>query len=268
MAIFALTYGCCSPGVTTLGVALTLSWPRPVTLVEADPTGGSGILAGYFRGMVDHPGLIDLVMAHRQGRLASALPSVLLPVPDTNAHILVGSRAHEQSVGLTELWDPLLPVLRDLAATGQDVIVDAGRLGLDGSPSPLVFGADVTALVSRSSLPALAGARSWAATLRERAAAAGCVLVGEGRPYRAGEVRRVLGLPMFGSVAWDPQAAEVFSEGAPYPGRGLVGGGAAAKRRFARSAWYRSVLALGESLRSRATLALDGDLVAFTGGAR
>lgn len=268
MPIFALASACHSPGTTTLGVALSLSWPRPVTLVEADPTGGSSILAGYFRGTVDHPGLIELVMAHRQGRLASELPNVLLPVPDTHARILVGTRAHEQSVGLGPVWAPLLDALRDLAATGQDVIVDAGRLGLEASPTPLFFGADVTVLVCRTSLPALSGARSWAATVRERATEPACVLVGEGRPYRAAEIRRVLGLPVVGSMTWDPVAAAVYSEGAGFPTRTWFGGETAARRQFARSGWYRSVLAVGEALRSRVTQPVDADEPAMTGGPR
>ena len=50
MAVIALTSASGSPGVTTTALGLALSWPRPVLLVEADPTGASGLLAGYFRG--------------------------------------------------------------------------------------------------------------------------------------------------------------------------------------------------------------------------
>ena len=44
MSIVALTAVCGSPGVSTTAVGLALCWPRPVMLVEADPTGGSSIL--------------------------------------------------------------------------------------------------------------------------------------------------------------------------------------------------------------------------------
>ena len=50
MAVVALASASGSPGVTTTALGLALLWPRPVLLVEADPTGGSGLLAGYFRG--------------------------------------------------------------------------------------------------------------------------------------------------------------------------------------------------------------------------
>ena len=50
MAIVCLTSASGSPGVTTTAVGMAFSWPRPVLLVEADPTGGSGVLAGFLRG--------------------------------------------------------------------------------------------------------------------------------------------------------------------------------------------------------------------------
>ena len=46
MAVVCLTSASGSPGVTTTAVGIAFCWPRPVLLVEADPTGGSGVLAG------------------------------------------------------------------------------------------------------------------------------------------------------------------------------------------------------------------------------
>ena len=64
-----------------------MTWPRPVLLVEADPAGSSALAAGYFRGQVDHAGLVDLVMAHRSGLLSEALPRMVMPVQDTKVSI-------------------------------------------------------------------------------------------------------------------------------------------------------------------------------------
>ena len=47
MPVFTIASVSGSLGVTTLAVGLALTWPRPVVLVEADPSGGSAILAGY-----------------------------------------------------------------------------------------------------------------------------------------------------------------------------------------------------------------------------
>ena len=74
MAVIVLVSAAGSPGVTTSALALALGWPRPVVVVEADPTGGSAVLAGYFRGATAPAGgLLDLVWAERESRLAEAL---------------------------------------------------------------------------------------------------------------------------------------------------------------------------------------------------
>lgn len=273
MPIFTLTSASGSPGVTTTALALAMTWPRPVTLVEADPTGGSSVLAGFFRGTVDHPGLLQLVVAQRQGLLGALLPSLLMPVEGTQAKLLAGTRSHEQAVGLETIWTPLLGVLRELVdGTGQDVIVDAGRLGLDGCPMPLIVGADVTVLVVGSSLPAVAAARSWAVSLQERATCPLRVLVvGEGQPYAAREVAGALGLQLLGVIPFQPAHAAVFAQGADYPpARGLarLGGAGRARERFERSTLVRGVTAVGESLRAAALARLGSLDAAASGGER
>lgn len=254
MALFTLVSASGAPGVTTTALALAVGWPRPVTLVEADPRGGSSILAGFFKGTVDQPGLLQLVLAHRQGQLAAALPSLLMPIDASQAHLLAGTRSHDQVVGLDGLWTPLLQVLRGLGGkTGQDVIVDAGRLGADGCPMPLVVGADTTVLVVGSSLPAVAGARSWAASLRERTSGHfGLLVVGEDRPYSAREVARALSVPLLGTIESAPKHAAVYSDGAAHPpARGLVGWRRrSAADAFAHSPYTRSINALAEALRA------------------
>ena len=236
MALITLSSASGSPGVTTTAVGLALSWPRPVLLVEADPTGGSAIAAGYLRGAAAATdSLIDLAFAHRGGALGDAIPSVATTIADTTVTLIAGTRAHGQAMSLTSLWEPLAGVLRSLDALGQDVIVDAGRLGLSGSPEPLIYGADLALLVVRSDLVALSGARSWAQTLRARfeeqgaPAAVGLLMVGQGRPYSAREVCSVLSLPVTAALAWDQPAAEVFAKGATAP------------RRFQGSALTRSL---------------------------
>ena len=245
MALIVLTSASGSPGVTTSALGLALSWPRPALLVEADPTGGSGVLAGYFHGDVAHlGGLIDLALAHRDGTLTEALPLATMPIPGTGVRFLPGIRSHTQSRSLVPLWEPLTGALRALERNGQDVIVDAGRLGLAGCPEPLIYGADLTLLLTRSTLPALAGARSWAQTLRtefERTGAAsslGVLLVGAGQPYNAREVSKVLQIGVTASLAWDAPAAEVFSRGANPP------------RRFESAPLLRSLRAAGSAITS------------------
>lgn len=253
MALITLASACGAPGVTTTALGLALAWPRPVVLVEADPSGGSAILAGYCRGEVAHDrGLVNLAMAHRGGEdLSDALPGVLMRLPGTGVDLLAGLRSHAQAASAAVLWDPLAVALSALDRAGTDVIVDAGRLGLAGAPLPLLRAAGVALLVTRTTLPALAGARSWAKSLGEEltaaagASAVGLLLVGEGHPYTAREITGVLGLPVLASVAWDPVSAETFHLGSA-PGR-----------RFEQAALARSLRAAVSAITTRAGAARE-----------
>lgn len=214
--------------MTTTALGLALGWPRPALLVEADPTGGSAIAAGYLRGSIVPPeAMIDLALSQHADGVLEALPRVSQHLPGSPTRWVPGTRSHEQARSLVPLWEPLATALRALDATGQDVIVDAGRLGLFGSPEPLLVSADLALLVTRTDMVSLSGARSWAETLRERFARAGAsmalgvVLVGEGQPFRAREVESVLQVPVVTTVAWDPQSAAVLSNGAEPPRAGL-----------------------------------------------
>lgn len=260
MALIVLTSASGSPGATTTAVGLALTWDRPALLVEADPTGGSAILAGYFRGQASPPdSLIDLVLAHRDGTLRESIPTVAMQVPDSTVTLIAGTRAHGQARSVAGLWEALAAALGTLDELGQDVIVDAGRLGLTGSPESLLRAADLALMVTRTDLVALAGARSWAQTLTSAFAGQGVadsfgiLTIGEGRPYGAREVGKVLAAPVVGTVAWDEPAAAVFAHGAAPPGR------------FDRSALLRSLRTVQDAITSRVR-ANSADLAASHAG--
>jgi hypothetical protein len=218
MAVIALCSASGSPGVTTTAVAMALNWSRPVLLVEADPTGGSGILAGFLRGTTEYDaGLIEIALSPLG--VAEALREVVRPLAP-NVSFVTGVRAHGQAGALRDLWEPLAVALAGLDSNGQDAIVDAGRLGLVGSPQPLLDEADLTLLLTRANLPALAAARSWSEAVKNAATGwlrAGVLMIGEGKPYRASEVTKVLGLPVVADLPDDPDAAEVYHRGASPP---------------------------------------------------
>ncbi|MBL0884843.1 hypothetical protein [Myceligenerans indicum] len=222
MALIALMSAGGSPGVTTSALGLALSWPRPVILVDADPTGARAIPAGYLKGaqLPTDQTVVDLAVSHRQGTLAEDLPKMLTPIPESPARLLAGPLNHYQSRALDGLWESLATVFKSLERTGQDVIVDAGRLGLESFAMKLVTQADQALLATRTNLPALVAASSWAPTLRESFSrtggldSLGVLVIGEKRPYPNGEVTKVLGRPVTASLAWDPTTAEVYAEGA------------------------------------------------------
>lgn len=221
MAVIALASASGSPGVTTTAVGLSLLWPRPVLLVEADPTGGSGLLAGYFRGTREYEaGLIELALT--SSSVPDGLAEVSQRIAGTNVSFVAGTRSHTQAPALRELWLPLSDALADLELAGQDVIVDAGRLGLVGSPEPLMARADLTLIVTRTSLPALSAVRSWADSVHRGTfdwQQPGVVVVGDGQPYGAREAGRVLNMPVVATLPEDPESAAVFSRGAQPPKR-------------------------------------------------
>lgn len=248
MAVICLTSASGSPGVTSTVVGLAFCWPRPVLILEADPTGGSGILAGFLKGTTPYEvGLLELALSPLD--VADALRDVACPL-SPNVSLVAGVRNHAQAPALRDVWEPLAGVLGDLEANGQDVIVDAGRLGLLGSPQPLLDSADLTLLMTRARLPSISAARSWADAVRQPATGwrqPGLLLVGEGRPYRASEVSKVLGMPVVADVPDDPDAAAVYHRGAQAP------------RHFETSSYVRSLRAATGSIqahvaRSRFTL--------------
>jgi hypothetical protein len=252
MAVVALTSASGSPGVTTTALGMALLWPRPVLFVEADPTGGSGLLAGYFRGAKEYDaGMIELALT--SSSIGDALRDVARPIEGTQVSYIAGTRSHSQASALRELWPALADALADLESTGQDVLVDAGRRGLAGSPEPLLDAADLALLVSRTTLPALSALRSWADALRRPALdwhQAGVVLIGEGQPYGAREVVAVVNLPVVASIADDPESAAVFHRGATPPRRFET-------RPLARSL-NAAIAAIHSTIRRRRTELLEG----------
>ncbi|MFE7503875.1 hypothetical protein [Promicromonospora sp. NPDC057488] len=244
MAVIALCSASGSPGVTTTSLGLAIAWPRPVLLVEADPVGSSAILAGWFQGARDHDtGLLDVAFSSES--IAQALDRVAIPVND-GVRFVPGVRSHLEARELGNLWSPLAGVLAGLDATGQDVIIDAGRLGMADSPGPLLERADMTLLVTRTDLPALAAVRSHADLIvRTRLwKQAGLLVVGPGRPYSGRGAAKLLGLPLVGQIAYSPRDADTYHQGAtPRP-------------RFHKGALARSLDEAARHLRQRTSLGI------------
>lgn len=220
MALIALASAQGSPGVSTTALGLALAWPRGCLLVDADPSGAAAWLAGYFRGAAPEvSGLVGLASHPIVEQIDRGLPGASLRIQGTEARVLPGVASRQQGGAMGPLWAPLAQSLRKLDTTGQDVLVDAGRLGLAGAPMPLLEAADLTLLVVRSHLPALVGAREWAAELPALVQPVhghprvGLLVVGPGRPYRAKVVTDTLGVPVVSELPFDPDNAAVLSEG-------------------------------------------------------
>jgi hypothetical protein len=214
-----------SPGVTTLAAALAAAWPRPAVLVEAAADGASSLLPGHLAGCVGHTrGIVDAAVAARAGSLADELDGLLIQLPSNpRARLLAGITRPEQASTMAGAWPLLADALTDISRrAGFDLIVDAGRLGQTGAPLPMLPIADHVLLVTGSDLPALHAARAWLPVLRAHlidTSRLALLVVGEGRPYSAREIRRHLGAPMAGVVDHDPAGAHPWSHGSPSPRR-------------------------------------------------
>lgn len=222
MSVYMLTAAAGAPGVSTTAVAMACNWPRPVLLVEGNPAGPSMVLPGLLRGQRSHDhGIVDAAVAARAGNLPAALPTLVTDL-GPNVSLLAGLHRPEQAATMARAWDQLAVALADFARSADvDVIVDAGRLGAVGFPSPMTGIADRVVVLTRSSLPALHATRAWLAALNQDVvdtARIGLIVVGEGQPYLSSEISKHLDVRVIASLAWDPTGAARWSDGQP-PGR-------------------------------------------------
>lgn len=228
MAILLLTSASGAPGVTTLGIGLALCWPRSVLLSDCDPGAHQAVLAGYLAGTsAEGKGLLRIAEAHRDRRsLTETVIDQAVPLADDDAasRLFLPGFARPTSAGLfAGTWPDLADSFARLDDHGFDVLVDAGRLGPSGLPSPLVERADLTALVLRSDLRSIVAARIHLLALREHPRlqatqrSLGLILVGGGQPYSAREIAKSLGVPVIAEIADDAATARHLSDGDPRP---------------------------------------------------
>ena len=221
MTVIALTSTRGAPGVTTTALALTLAWPRAAMLVEADVSGSSSIKAGHLRGDAEpEPNIVNLAIAHRNNALTlDAIRDVALELPLNRTRLVLPGVASSIQVGslTNDFWETLAVTLHALTRRGVDVIIDAGRRGMTAGPEPLLRSADLVAVVTRTRLDDIVSVASNVAQLRGPADVAverlGAILVGEGSPYRAADVKKATGLQAWASMAYDPVNADRLSGG-------------------------------------------------------
>lgn len=225
MALIALGSAAGAPGVTTVAVGLALTWDRAVILVDADPGAHQAVLAGFLRGQVrTGKGLQRVAEAHRDRRPLAEVAldqTVSLTADDVHDRRLLPGFARPANAALfTPVWPNLIEALLGYESAGIDVIVDLGRVQAEGPPQAFLQRADVVALVTHSSLRAVAAARGCAAVLADQTRAVsghdqntGLVVVGENRPYSRREIGATLRLPVITTVATDAGSAAVLSDG-------------------------------------------------------
>jgi hypothetical protein len=231
MAVIALA-GCSgAPGVTTSALALLLSWPlepgRRMILAECDPD-GSAVLHGLLQGTLgDRYGLRNLSVAARQGDLGDAFWRQLIDLSSEDGKkesphdrlLLPGITDPAQAASLGSVWKALGGIFRGIEAEhGHDVLIDLGRRGAFGPSGVLAEQADAVFVVVRNTLRCLQAAEGRVRALEERVGDVSVLMINEG-PYPAGEVQRVLQVPVVATLPYAPDDARVLSDGAEQPRR-------------------------------------------------
>jgi hypothetical protein len=231
MAVIALA-GCSgAPGVTTSALALLLSWPlepgRRMILAECDPD-GSAVLHGLLQGTLgDRYGLRNLSVAARQGDLGDAFWRQLIDLSSEDGKkesphdrlLLPGITDPAQAASLGSVWKALAGIFRGIEAEhGHDVLIDLGRRGAFGPSGVLAEQADAVFVVVRNTLRCLQAAEGRVRALEERVGDVSVLMINEG-PYPAGEVQRVLQVPVVATLPYVPDDARVLSDGAEQPRR-------------------------------------------------
>jgi MinD-like ATPase involved in chromosome partitioning or flagellar assembly len=208
MALVCVTSVRAAPGASTLAVLASACWPRPVALLEADPSGGALAvryrlgrtpgLAGLAGAVRNQDAPVDVLWAHAQ-MLPGDLPVIVAP---------------ESGEVTTRILRDAAPALAEWCRSLEDVdvIVDCGRLGVQDVTWPFCVGSDELLVVARPRAEELYPVAHRLRAIGDDVRSAGVVLVGE-RPHSPAEIAEQLGLNVLGVVADDARAAGVLTFG-------------------------------------------------------
>lgn len=216
-----------APGVTTTVLAMAAIWPphRRLVVAELDPDGG--VLAAR-RNLTFDPGLVSAVAALRGAR---GVGDHLQPLGEGVRALVAPSTTEQVRAAVTAAGDALLPALTDV---GDDVLVDAGRLGTTSPTLAIASAADVLLLLARPRVEDIVLVRDRVQVLQRSGAEPQLVLVDDG-PYRSDEVAGAVGAPVLTRLPVDLRTADALNGRTP-------------RHRVARSRLLRSASALVSGL--------------------
>jgi MinD-like ATPase involved in chromosome partitioning or flagellar assembly len=231
MTVIALTSTRSSPGVTSLAVALGLSWSRRAVdplLIEADPAGG---VLGLRFGLSSDVSLRTLRADMRRGYSAE-----LVHRNSTDLRGVACLLAPTDPVLTTRSLECSAPSLADeLVASARPTLIDIGRI-FDRSPSlPFAQCASQVLVVTRPSVDDVQSLLYGIRLLHAQDCIVGLVVVGD-LPHHPDEVAELAGVPIVGVVPDDRAVAGAF------------GGGRYSARKLRRTVLWRSVDSLGHRL--------------------
>lgn len=231
-----------APGVTTTCLGLALVWPQASLLVETDHQ--QAVLAGYLGGREPGDrGLSQVAAAsQRGGNVGEAIWLAARPLPDDSPTrrrlLLPGPPAPWERAAIDRRWGRLAEALLELSTTsGVDVIIDLGRIQTPQTNTPsallppqLLETVDMLVVMLHPTLRSVAASRTILDGLWDATSSAGIPdrlgLVLRTPPVRGRvdhftprEIAAATHVPVLATVADDPAAAAVLSDGMPRPRR-------------------------------------------------
>ena len=231
MTAVAVLAGKASPGATTLAAAMTLAWPGPILLIDADP-GGGDVVPGLLPGRAStESGLLSWSVATRHLpalEATAAMVEHVLALPEAgDAWVMPGLQSGSQAAVLAASgWTRLATAVeRCPSVLGRDVLLDAGRLG-EGTCWPVIAACDVVLLVARPTARSVQAARAAAQTLATRLGDLDSVrLVVNGcGPYSPAQTAAAIGngIGHVHTTPGDARAAAALVDGSVATVRGLT----------------------------------------------
>lgn len=234
MGVYALTSLSGSPGVTAAAACWAMTSTRPTIVIEADPAGGSPILAGAFGSRLEHTTSVLNLATPRAGvSLMDRLMEQALPFPNsTDALLVPGIASPEQATSLRAVWPSLGAHLQKMSLEGgYDILLDLGRMTYPLPTARLLNHVDALAIFARSDLPSLHVLVSGLANARKELGEdpsiatnltrAALVLVdapAEGNPASSLKAH-LKPVPLVATVPHTPAGVRPFSLGTPIPTR-------------------------------------------------
>jgi MinD-like ATPase involved in chromosome partitioning or flagellar assembly len=198
-----------APGVTTAALALVAAAsPAQGLAVEMDPSGGD--VECLLGGTGTSPGLLEVAVDLRRDIHPDALLARAVEAPK-GVRVVIGPTTETQSSSALAAAGARLPAM--LASLDAVVVADAGRWSRSQPTALRVQGSTVAAVVLQPTVAGVEHSRELVQQLRGLGIGAiAAVTVGD-RPYPAIEVAAALGVPVAGTIAFDPGGVHALLTG-------------------------------------------------------
>lgn len=275
MAVIAMTSLSGAPGVTTAATAWAMNAERATLVIEADPVGGSPILAGAFGSQMSYDtSILNLGILPAGMSLMDRLHEQQVAFPDCDDAWLIPAPSQPgQASSLQPRWHSIGRAAQELSdKAGMDVLIDLGRWCSPQPAAGLLPQIDLMLVFVRADLPGVHVLHQGLANLRQALQESSesespltrVGLVSLEADHDSIAARTLTNLfspqPLLGTLPYTPSGVRPWRRGTPVPQRSVLD-------RFTKADQSASYVSSIQSLATRSrehaqayTAALTGDL--------